>query len=156
MTLREMRQQRGLTQNECAAYLGIPKRTYQNYESDARKVHSMKYIYMMQKLERYGYVDEETGILTIDEIKTICQVVFSAYDVNYCYLFGSYAKGRATEKSDVDLLVSTSVTGIRFYDMAESLRESLKKKVDLLDQRQLQDNFTLTEEILKDGIKIYG
>ena len=43
-----------------------------------------------------------------------------------------------------------------FYDMVESLRESLKKKGDLLNFDQLDDNPELVHEILKDGIKIYG
>ena len=79
-----------------------------------------------------------------------------SYDVGYCYLFGSYAKGKATEKSDVDLLVSTSVTGIRFYDLIEALREELGKKLDVLDLCQLSGNDELVNEILKDGIKVYG
>lgn len=30
------------------------------------------------------------------------------------------------------------------------------QKVDVLDINQLKDNFELTQEILKDGVKIYG
>ena len=82
--------------------------------------------------------------------------MFSKYKVQYCYLFGSYAKRKATEISDVDLLVCTEVTGIQFYELIEALRENLKKKVDLLNQEQIRDNFDLINEILKDGIKIYG
>ena len=33
---------------------------------------------------------------------------------------------------------------------------ALHKKVDVLDMNQLKDNIKLTEEIFKDGIKIYG
>ena len=71
-------------------------------------------------------------------------------------LDGSYAKGKATEQSDVDLLISTKETGLRFYEIAERLRESLHKKVDLLDVKQLVNNETLIDEMLKEGIKIYG
>jgi len=69
MTLRELRKQKQLTQAECAEYLGIPLRTYQNYETDSSKVSSMKYLFMMQKLEQYGFIDETHGILTIQKIK---------------------------------------------------------------------------------------
>ncbi len=84
---------KGLTQTECAKYIGVPVRTYQNYENDASKVDSLKYQFMFQKLEQYGYVDETHGILTVDGIKEICRSVFSGKDISYCYLFGSYAKG---------------------------------------------------------------
>ena len=156
MTLKDLRKQNGLTQAECSSFLGVPLRTYQNYENDERKVGSIKYLYMLQKLEQYGFIDENHGILGIQTIKDICGKVFADYNVDYCYLFGSYAKGKADEKSDVDLLVSTSDTGMRFYDLVETLRESLKKKVDVLNREQLNNNEALLDEILKDGVKIYG
>lgn len=156
MTLKELRKQKKLTQAACAKYLGMPLRTYQNYETDASKASSMKYIFMLQKLEAYGYIDEDHGILTIDQIRDNCATVFKEFPVEYCYLFGSYAKGKATEASDVDLLIATSVSGIKFYDLVEAIREVLQKKVDVLNREQLSDNPELINEILKDGIKIYG
>lgn len=75
---------------------------------------------------------------------------------NFCYLFGSYAKGKETPASDVDLLIAANVKGLRFYGLVEELRGALRKKVDVLDMNQLKDNLQLTEEIFKDGIKIYG
>ena len=59
-------------------------------------------------------------------------------------------------KDRVDLLVYTDVTGIKFCELIEVLRESLKKKVDLLNQEQIRNNFNLINELLKDGIRIYG
>ena len=156
MTLKELRKAKKLTQAACAKYLGIPLRTYQNYETDAAKVGSIKYNYMLQKLEAYGFVDETHGILTIEQIRRICSSVFEKYAVDYCYLFGSYAKGKSTELSDVDLLVSTPLSGMRFYDLVETIREALQKKVDILNREQLNENPELINEILKDGIKIYG
>ena len=156
MALRDLRIEKGITQKTAAEFLGIPLRTYCNYENDPQKQTCIKYQYMIGKLQTYGYIDEETGILALDDIKRICGTVLSKYSVDYCYLFGSYAKGKATPKSDVDLLVSATVPGLKFYGMVEELREQLKKKVDVLDQKQLENNFALTYEILKDGIKIYG
>lgn len=156
MTLKELRKQKKLTQIECAKYLGIPLRTYQNYETDEKKSETIKYMFMMQNLEKYGYVDEDNGVLNIQQIKDICSNVFKEFEVEYCYLFGSYAKGKAGEKSDVDLLVSTTASGMHFYDLTEALREKINKRVDLLNYQQLKDNPDLINEILKDGIKIYG
>ncbi len=156
MKLKELRKQKKLTQAECASYLGVPLRTYQNYESDPKKQGSLKYDYMMEKLESYGYIDEGHGILTPQTIKDLCRPIFAAHPVEYGYLFGSYAKGNATEKSDVDLLISTSASGIRFYDLVETLRETLRKNVDVLNVTQLRDNPELMNEVLRDGVKIYG
>ena len=110
---------------------------------------------MIGELEKLVVLDEEHGILTIDEIKEGCKAVLDEYDVKYCILFGSYAKGKATEKSDVDLLISTKIVGLKFFGIAERLRETLHKKVDLLDLRQLAENQALIDEILKDGVRVY-
>ena len=156
MTLREIRKEKGITQAQAAEFVGVPLRTYINYEKDTQKQTSIKYKYITEKLLEYGYIDEENGILTLDKIREVCVNVLPKYSVEYCYLFGSYAKGKATETSDVDLLVSTKASGLMFFGLVEELRETLKKKVDVLDLGQIKDNFELTNEILKDGIKIYG
>lgn len=85
-----------------------------------------------------------------------CSKILEKYDVSFCYLFGSYAKEKATPTSDVDLLISTNVKGLKFYGLVEEIRIALRKRVDVLDINQLKDNIELTEEIFKDGIKIYG
>ena len=156
MTLKELRIKKGLTQLACAKFLGISYRTYIRYEKDENKQDTLKYRYMLKELEEYGIIDETHGILTIENIKSICADVFAEYEVEYCYLFGSYAKGKATGTSDVDLLISTPINGLAFFEMVETLREKLCKKVDALHQTQLKNNIELTNEILKDGVKIYG
>jgi predicted nucleotidyltransferase len=157
MSLKELRVSKKLTQVESAKYLGMPIRTYQNYENDASKRTSMKYLYMMDKLAKYDYIDETTGILSIEQIKDACKQVFTNLDVDYCYLFGSYAKGNPRETSDVDLLISTSITGLDYFNLIETLINKLfNKKIDLLTIIQLENNFDLLNEILKNGTKIYG
>lgn len=151
-----LRKELGLTQTQAAAMFGISMRSYQDYETDKSKAGTIKYNYFINKFKEMLYVDENTGLLTIEKIKTICSKIFKNYDVKSCYLFGSYAKHKETPKSDVDLLVDTSVSGIDFYALCEVLRESLHKKVDLLDIKRVSENHELLSEILKDGIKIYG
>ena len=154
--LKELRRKSKLTQQEVADSLGISLRSYITYENDKSKRDSIKYKYMVEKLAESSIVDEEHGILDLQEIKEIVNEVFKEYDIYYCYLFGSYAKNNANEKSDVDLLVSTNTSGLAFYGLVERLREGLKKRVDLLNINQLENNRELLNEILKDGIKIYG
>ena len=154
--LKEMRITKKLTQQEAARRLGISLRSYIMYENDTEKEKTIKYRFLLQELQKMDTVDEEHGILTTEQIRKCCKEVLEANQVEYCYLFGSYAKGKATEQSDVDLLISTKETGLHFYEIAERLRESLHKKVDLLDMKQLVNNETLIHEMLKDGIKVYG
>ena len=95
-------------------------------------------------------------MLNIASIRESVSPIAKQYGLRRVFLFGSYAKGTANEESDVDLLIATDVSGIKFYDLVEAIRESLHKKVDVLDPKQLLDNPELVNEILKDGIKIYG
>lgn len=154
--LKALRIEKKLTQQEAADLVGISLRSYKMYENEEEKSGTLKYRYMVDMLMKVNFIDEEHGVLTIEDIKRKCGKVLSKYEVAFCYLFGSYAKGKETPISDVDLLISTDVKGLKFYGMVEELRTSLRKRVEVLDMKQLMENPELTEEILKDGVKIYG
>ena len=155
-TLKELRKKSNYTQKEAAEYFHVSLRSYKDYENNPNKQKSMKYKYMVIELEKMNYIDEDQGILKLEDITGGVKKVLDEYKVEYCYLFGSYAKGKAKETSDVDLLISTEVRGIRFYGLVEKLRNELHKKIDLINVNQLENNPELINEILKDGIKIYG
>ena len=154
--LKTLRIEKKMTQQQVADLVGISLRSYKSYENDPQKAETIKYNYILDLLQKTNVIDEENGILEIEDIVKKCSAVFSKYDVNYCYLFGSYAKGKATPVSDVDLLISANIKGLKFYGLTEEIRNVLHKKVDILDINQLKDNIELADEILKDGIKIYG
>ncbi|MDP2424847.1 MAG: nucleotidyltransferase domain-containing protein [Candidatus Izemoplasmatales bacterium] len=156
MSIKKLRKTLYLTQKEASELVNIPLRTYINYENDESKKETIKYLYIKEKLEEFGLIDEEHGILSINKIKEITSTTFANYDVEYCYLFGSYAKGNATKTSDIDLLVASSLSGLKFYGLVEELRTELKKKVEVLTVASLLNNSSLINEILKVGIKIYG
>lgn len=155
-TLKELRIDKRMTQQEVADLVGISLRSYKSYENDDEKQGTIKYNYIMEELSKINHIDEETGILELEDIVKKCSKVFERYEVYFCYLFGSYAKGKAVPASDVDLLISTNVKGLKFYGLVEDIKTTLHKKVDVLDLNQLKNNIELTEEILRDGIKIYG
>ena len=155
LSIRELRAEKGLTQVRASALTGIPLRTFKEYETNPKKEGTLKYEHIVRVQNEYGRIDETHGILSKTEIERICADVFAKYDVSYAILFGSYARGEATETSDVDLVVSTAVTGLAFFGLAEDLRNALRKKVDLLDRRQLDGNPDLLDHVLREGIRIY-
>ena len=154
--LKRLRTSKNLTQQEVADKAGISLRSYIMYENDESRSHTIKHRFLLQEIAEMNRIDEEHGILTIEDLTKICNTVFSEYNISYCYLFGSYAKGTATESSDVDLLVSGDISGLKFYELVERLRTALHKKVDLLDIKQILNNEDLANEILKEGIRVYG
>lgn len=65
---------------------------------------------------------------------------FSDKPVKRVYLFGSFARGDADEKSDVDILVELDYSqkiGLKFLSMQLALEELLNKKVDFVTERSL-------------------
>lgn len=154
--LKELRNEKKLTQQQAANLAGVSLRSYKSYENEEKKLDSAKYRFIFNQLLNYTAFDETHGILELEDIRRKCSEVFESYDVQFCYLFGSYAKNNALPTSDVDLLISANVKGLKFYGLIEELRTALSKKLDVLDVGQLKDNLELTKEILKDGVKIYG
>ena len=158
MSLKQVRTTYNLSQLQASKLVGVPLRTYLRYEKDEQYGNKLKRQMMINIINKACEVTEDKGILTITQIKEILTTLFeSAYKgkVEYCYLFGSYAKRYAKDSSDVDLFISTSLTGLDFVGLIEACRNNLKKKVDLIRQTELNENPQVLNEILMDGIKIY-
>ena len=159
MTLLQIRNKYQISQALAASSVDVPLRTYIRYEKNNDYGNSLKRESMIQKLMNKYEITEDKGILSIEAIKNELTSLFdSEYKgkIEFCYLFGSYAKGYAKGNSDVDLCVSTSLTGLRFAGLSEAIRTVLHKRIDLIRFNNLENNLELVSEIMKDGIKIYG
>ena len=69
------------------------------------------------------------NVYTIPELKAALAPVLDRYGVRRAVLFGSYGKGSATEKSDVDLLVDSGLHGLRFVGFMDEVRSAVGKDV---------------------------
>ncbi len=159
MELKRIRMGYGITQREAADACGMALRSYVRYENDDSYGDALKRKSMFLSLSDKFEISETKGILTLKQIQERVKAVLDAYpkeEVAYCYLFGSYAKGYAKGNSDVDLCVSTTLTGFNFAGLAEKLHDALHKRIDLIRVSNLLDNADMLEEIMKDGVKIYG
>jgi|SRR3989338_1914738 len=68
-------------------------------------------------------------------------------------IFGSYARGEAKKKSDIDILIQPPKgIGFRFAGIQLELEEKLKRKVDLVSYNGISPY--LEKYILKDEIRI--
>ena len=154
--LRQKRQKLGLTQIQAANACGVSRRTYQTYEETDNP--NATYDELIKKLDEMGILDGSNYISNVKYIKYTCKQLFKKKypEIKCAYLFGSYARGEATGKSDIDILVVCQPMGMKFYGIAAELEELLHKKVDLHTHRQLVKNENFLERILKEGIKIYG
>ncbi len=74
-------------------------------------------------------------LLSIEQIKNTVTDYFIDKPVKSVYLFGSYARGDANEKSDVDLILDLDYSkqiGLEFYGWWDILEQKFKRKVDLV------------------------
>ncbi len=95
-------------------------------------------------------------IYSPQQIQTILIPIFQEYNIRKAVLFGSYAKGIAQDKSDIDLLVDSDLKGMAFFRLLEDVVTALGKDVDLLDTSQIIPNSEVENEIAKTGVVIYG
>ena len=93
---------------------------------------------------------------TVQQIQSLLNPVFSEYRIRKAVLFGSYAKGLAQERSDIDLLVDSGLKGMAFFGLLEDVVTALGKDVDLLDTTQVIPDSEVDREIAKTGVVIYG
>ena len=154
-TLKQVRKKTGLTQVQAARLVGVSRRTFQTYEEKGRL--NKSYDKILNKLKELGLKDENPTILNVRYITNKASEIFAKYKEVWCaYLFGSYARGEATQKSDVDILIVSEAMGLKFYGLADELEKALGKSVDLLSHRQLNDNEGFLARFLQEGVKIYG
>lgn len=81
--------------------------------------------------------------------------VLEEHGVKKAVLFGSYANGTATEKSDVDLLIDSDLCGLRFVGLLEQVQRLLGKEVDLFDIRHIEAGSLIDQEIQATGVTVY-
>lgn len=123
VTLKELRISKGLNQAQCAEYLGMSTRNYQNYENDAAKANTARYHAIYQKLKSYGQpvvsvslpsqttefhtnVVTGTGLQALansvakygkrDCFSTLQKFVAGSYDGKICILYGLRRTGKTT------------------------------------------------------------
>ena len=123
VTLKELRISKGLNQAQCAEYLGMSTRKYQNYENDAAKANTARYHAIYQKLESYGQpvvsislpsqtTEFHTNVVTGTGLQALAnsvakygkrdcfsilqKFVTGSYDGKICILYGLRRTGKTT------------------------------------------------------------
>ena len=95
------------------------------------------------------------SVYTVPQLRDILSPVFARYGIRRAVLFGSYGKGTATEKSDVDLLVDSGLRGLRFVGFMDDVQRAVGKEVDLLDVTHIETGSKIDREIQNTGVTVY-
>lgn len=105
-------------------------------------------------------------IYTIEKLADIISPIAEKYQLPAIYLFGSYARGTATETSDIDLLVDTTGTSLTSLlslgALYCELEEALKKPIDLVTVSSLQQKAQMPSDldfrkaVMEERVKLYA
>lgn len=82
--------------------------------------------------------------------------IIQEYNIDYAAIFGSYARGEETQKSDLDILVhfASPVTYFDIFDIEKKIAKNVKiKKVDLITKDALHPS--ISKYVKKDLKVIY-
>lgn len=71
------------------------------------------------------------------------------YNLIYVWVFGSYAKKKQKEDSDVDIIVRTEdvIGGFKIVEVQCALEEVLNKKVDIITTGSIKDSLLEDEDL---------
>jgi predicted nucleotidyltransferase len=95
-------------------------------------------------------------IYTLSEIKNIVAPIAQSHSVDKVYLFGSYARGEAIWKSDIDFRIDSGKIRTLF-DLGgfyADLEERLRKPIDIVTSDAVSDE--LYSGIKGEEVVIYG
>ena len=94
---------------------------------------------------------------TIHELSEKLHPVFMAAPIYKAVLFGSYARGLASERSDVDICIDSrgELRGLKFCGVLEDMVETLNKPVDLFDASEIRQGSPIENEIMQRGVVLF-
>lgn len=178
MTLKELRISKGLNQAQCAEYLGMSTRNYQNYENDAAKANTARYHAIYQKLESYGQtvvtaavpsqipefytnVVTGTGLKALansvakygkrDCFSTLQKFVTGSYDGKICILYGLRRTGKTTllfQMLSELPIEKTAYIKVQTIDDMSRLTKDLKALFELGYRYVFIDEITLLSDFI--------
>lgn len=178
VTLKELRISKGLNQAQCAEYLGMSTRNYQNYENDAAKASTARYHAIYQKMESYGQpvvsvslpsqttefhtnVVTGTGLQALansvakygkrDCFSTLQKFVAGSYDGKICILYGLRRTGKTTllfQMLSELPIEKTAYIKVQTIDDMSRLTKDLKALFELGYRYVFIDEITLLSDFI--------
>lgn len=94
------------------------------------------------------------GSPTIEDIRSAVVPLAEEYGAARVSLFGSFARGEASESSDIDILLEKgSIRGMQVLDFQDALSEALGRPVDVVTTAGASERFL--SKIRRDEVTLY-
>lgn len=94
---------------------------------------------------------------SIESLRQKLVPIFDKEPILKCTLFGSYAKGKYDEFSDIDLVIDSEgqLLGLDFFRVLDEIVNTLNMDVDLFEQAEIVRGSPMDEVIKQEGITLY-
>lgn len=85
----------------------------------------------------------------LDKISKKIAIVAKKYNLVYVWVFGSYAKNKQRENSDIDIIVRTEDVeeGFKIVEVKFALEEILNKSVDIITTESIKGSLLEDEDL---------
>ncbi|MCL2055326.1 MAG: nucleotidyltransferase domain-containing protein [Oscillospiraceae bacterium] len=96
-------------------------------------------------------------MIDLQNIRTQLEPLFIKHGIVRAIVFGSYAKGSATENSDIDMVIDSNgfLRGLNFFTAQYEIAQALPIKSDIFERREIKKGSKMENEILTTGVVIY-
>ena len=96
-------------------------------------------------------------VLTHDEIKAMITPVVQCHPVKRVIIFGSYARGTATDTSDLDIMIDSEnqLEGFDYFGIVGTLLKKFPIPVDVMEASEVDKNSVFYRNIQRDGVVVY-
>ena len=96
-------------------------------------------------------------MITLNELTDILLPVIEESPIKKVIVFGSYARGDATNDSDIDIVIDSEgkLNGMNFFIYADKLAKVLPVKSDIFESTEIKKPSSLYTRILNEGVVIY-
>jgi len=85
----------------------------------------------------------------LEKITKKIKPIAKKYNLMYVWIFGSYAKNKHTDNSDIDILVRTEdvCEGFKLVEVKFALEKALEKEVDIVTTGSIRDSLLEDENL---------
>ena len=96
-------------------------------------------------------------MMTLNELIDSLLPVVEESPIKKLIVFGSYARGDATNDSDIDIVIDSDgkLNGMNFFIYADKLAKALPVKSDIFEFIEIKKPSSLYTRILNEGVVIY-
>jgi len=97
------------------------------------------------------------GLVTLNDVIEIIAPIVESGPIRRVIAFGSYARGSATQNSDIDLVIDSAgeLNGMNFFIYADKLAKALPLKADIFELIEIKKPSSMYSRIMEEGVVIY-